>query len=195
MTPARPAQILAVAMLLVACTHSARGSTPTTSRTPLPTRSVGAGTTTSSEPASGYLPFAVPPPEASPTCEVAVKMHDTAALVGAFLAARVKGAGAESCLTSTALAEFSDRSCDDRSLLSAPGPIVLYRCGPHRITGFSQIEVSRLDANYIQLQADLSGTDPSGFRPYTLDHLTIGHGTPVGSARSAEQVITDDSSL
>jgi hypothetical protein len=98
-------------------------------------------------------------------------------------------------LTQAALAKFHDEDCDETALMSAPGPVVLYACGTHRLSAIGDnFQVARSDAHYVQFEIELSGVNEAGF-PITLDeHVSIGPGVPVGSQAAATQVILDDSS-
>jgi len=117
-------------------------------------------------------------------------------LVAAFRAARLRGRGAEGCLTSQAFSRYDDARCRGGDLAASPGPVVLYGCAGHRVTAIPDDSIEYIPGEpvLVQLTVELSGTDEDG-RPIRLpEHLTIGPGTPTGGPRAA-QVITDTSSL
>ena len=98
-------------------------------------------------------------------------------------------------MTPAALGEFQDAQCDDASLTSAPGPVVLYGCGQHRLTAIpDKFEEARSDAHYVQFEIELSGVNSIGDPIHLDEHVSIGRGIAVGSAAEATQVVLQDRS-
>jgi hypothetical protein len=156
-------------------------------------------TTTSTE--SGFVPLEVPAPEDALSCADAVQSGsagDTEALVGAFFAARLAGEGAEGCMTQAVRDAFVDDRCtgpDDVMFESALGPMILYACAGHAVTGFPLVERGGIGddvirADYVQVQVTLDGIDGSLDERYT-----IGPGTPIGSDAEASWVIVEVSPI
>ena len=146
--------------------------------------------------AASYRQLALPPGPAL-TCREATHSRDPAVLVAAFLAARAHGSGAADCLSRAALATYSDARCSERDLLATPGPVVLYRCGPHVVRAFpaARLEVARSDPRYVQLEVDLSGRLSGSAPPAIVEHLRLGPGVPAGETKAARQVVTEVSPI
>jgi hypothetical protein len=96
-------------------------------------------------------------------------------------------------LSQKALSDFSDAHCDQRALLSSPGPVVLYACGERRVSAIpDEFEVARADSRYFQFVVQVSGADPSGYPFRLYEHVQIGRGVPVSARAEAVQVILED---
>lgn len=75
----------------------------------------------------------------APSCADASRQSDITVFMSAFGAARMTGAGAEDCLTATALDHYCDAdgaACTDHQLDFAPGPNCLYACYSGRLSAF-----------------------------------------------------------
>ena len=93
-------------------------------------------------------------------------------------------------MTQKALTDYHDNECDEDSLVSAPGPVVVYRCAERRVVDITSIRAYDPDSSQWFLEPRLSGTDASG-RPMTLtEYIRIGRGTPIGASAEAAQVVT-----
>ena len=179
--------------LCASCTSSATAPATTTSNV----------TATSVSPApterpalqhSAYQSVSLPPGP-SPTCAVAIAKRDVAVLLAAFRAARLRGSGAEGCLTKTALASYSDQRCNRTNLMRSPGPLVLYRCGRYPVIAvpLGHIEVARHNPHDVQLDITIlrPSSGGSGAGQLTLyEHLTVGAGMTTSGHLPATQIIT-----
>jgi hypothetical protein len=132
-------------------------------------------------------------PAASPTCQQASARRNPVLLISAFRAARLRGHGAEGCLTAEALSHYDDAHCGETALVSSPGPLVLYRCLSHRLVASPDDvnEAERSDPHHIQLVVHLSGLSSLGHPIDLSEHLEVGSGVPVGGESRVNQVITD----
>jgi hypothetical protein len=141
------------------------------------------------------MPLGVLQPGQASTCAHAATHHDPAVLVAAFRAARLLGHGAEGCLTAAALSGYDDGDCTEPGLGASPGPMVLYRCGPHRVVGIQDrsIQTQRSDPSYVGYEVTLSGINEYGHQPVLDEHIEIGPGIPVGRSQRVAQVIIDAS--
>ena len=119
-------------------------------------------------------------------------------LLSAFRAARVRGSGAEHCLTAPALGAYCTAShpCS-QEFQASPGPICLYECAGYRVKDVS-FEVTRgVDGTfsvYVGVEAERSApsaTSPKGYPASAYEHLTIGPGVPIGSSSTVQLVIVD----
>ena len=119
-------------------------------------------------------------------------------MLSAFRAARVRGSGAEPCLTAQALGGYCTAShrCS-QEFQASPGPICLYECAGYKVKDVN-FEVTRAaDGNfsvYVGVQAQASSpsaTSPRGYPASAYEYLTLGPGLPVGSSTSVQLVIID----
>jgi len=179
-----------VVVIAAGCSSSAGHSTaPTT--TSLSTTATAATTLTP-------VSLALTPIASSPSCDRATKDGTADALLSAFRAARVRGSGAEHCLTAQALGAYCTTShrCS-QEFQASPGPICLYECAGYKVKDVN-FEVTRAaDGNfsvYVAVQAQPSSpsaTSPRGYPASAYEHLTLGRGVPVGSSTRAQLVIVD----
>ncbi len=182
-----------VTLALPSCTGTSHESIPGPFSVPASPTSQPAPSPTAT---SAYLRL-IPPYGPALTCGIAEAHSNVALIVTAFRAARLRGYGAEDCLSRAALARYTDKQCSDADLQASPGPVVLYRCGSHRVGDIPvlRIEVARSDPHYVQLEVVLVARGISGARTTIYEHLTIGPGTPVGGSRPVAQVITSVSAV
>ena len=119
-------------------------------------------------------------------------------MLSAFRAARVRGSGAEHCLTAQALGAYctASHSCSPE-FQASPGPICLYECAGYRVKDVT-FEVTRATDGtfsvYVGVEAQPSAPSvksPRGYPASAYEHLTIGPGVPVGSSITAQLVIID----
>ena len=119
-------------------------------------------------------------------------------MLSAFRAARVRGSGAEQCLTARALQAYctSSRPCS-QEFEASPGPICLYECAGYRVKDVS-FDVSRATDGtfsvYVEVDPQPSApgrTSPRDYPASTHEHLTLGPGAPAGSSSTAPLVIVD----
>jgi hypothetical protein len=157
--------------------------------------STSSASTTASSPESAFVPLDVVPPGEAMTCAQAATHHDPALLVAAFRAARLLGHGAEGCLTAAALSGYDDADCTEPDLGASPGPMVLYRCGSHRVVDIQDrsIQTQRSDPSYVVYEVTLSGLNEYGHQPVLDEHIEIGPGIPVGRSQRVAQVIIEAS--
>jgi hypothetical protein len=119
-------------------------------------------------------------------------------LLSAFRAARVRGSGAEHCLTAQALGAYctASRPCS-QEFQASPGPICLYECAGYRVKNVSFGVTRAADGTfsvYVGVEAQPSvpsAKSPTGYPASAYEHLTIGPGVPVGSSSTAQLVIVD----
>ena len=179
-----------VVVIAAGCSSSAGHSTaPTTT-----SWSTTATATTALTPVS----LALTPIASSPSCDRATKDGTAGALLSAFRAARVRGSGAEHCLTAQALGAYCTAShpCS-QEFLASPGPICLYECAGYKVKDVNFEATRAADGNisvYVGVQAQPSSpsaTSPRGYPASAYEHLTLGRGVPVGSSTRVQLVIVD----
>ncbi len=186
-----------VVVIGAGCSSSAGHSTAstTTSSTTATTALSSSSTATT---AVTRVSIALTPVESSPSCDQATKDGTADALLSAFRAARVRGSGAEHCLTAQALGAYCTAShpCS-QGFLASPGPICLYECAGYKVKDVD-FEVTRAaDGSlsvYVGVQAQPSSpaaTSPRGYPASAYEGLTLGPGIPVGSSTRVQLVIVD----
>jgi hypothetical protein len=190
--------VVVCALLGVGCSTSneRQGAPPGTESSVSSTTAVPAGGSTSTVGATPVT-IALAPVGSSPTCAQALAARTPDALLSAFRAARVRGKGAEGCLTAKALASYCSvaRPCSDNEFEADPGPICLYACGGYQVKDVT-FEVTRLADGTFSVSVEVDpqpvGT-PSAkrFPGSTHEGLILGPGVPAGATNTAPIVITD----
>jgi hypothetical protein len=151
-------------------------SVPTSTRTPVPAR---AGTST--------VPFRLQPLLSALSCSAAVQTGDAQTVVSAFRAARIRGQGAEGCLTQEALRVYCDRCGPDMfhgPNAPSPGPICLYSCDGKRV-GAIEVEGLQDRSNSTPLVTLLVAVHEPVDSGAFIDNeqITLGRGVPVSGSR------------
>jgi hypothetical protein len=192
--------VLGVGAVGTACSSSGGGrAAATTTRPPDTTTRAPDGDTTPTTDAS-TVSVTLTPIGSSPSCDEATRARTPDALLSAFRAARVRGAGAEHCLTAHALTAYCTAShpCSDE-FQKSPGPICLYDCGGYRVKDM-KFDVTRAGDGtfsvYLEIDAQPAGTS-GATRDYpasTHESLTIGPGIPSNSTSTAPLVIIEATS-
>lgn len=178
---------LAIAVAATA-TGCSRGTSSGTRRPAVPRTATTAPVTTAPAPVTRVLLEVVAPDE-SPTCHQASTATEPAALISAFRAARLAGRDAEECLTAGALASYADARCDEQALVSSPGPLVLYRCGTHRVIDMPDDSIV-VSSWGIELDVVLDGRNSAGQPNRLPENLTIGPGVPATGGEPEPQLVT-----
>jgi hypothetical protein len=187
--------VLGAAAVAVGCSSSDSGSAAaTTTRPPNTTTTAPGGEATATTNAS-TVSVTLTPIGSSPSCDEATGARTPDALLSAFRAARVHGAGAEHCLTAQALAAYCTalHPCSDE-FRKSPGPICLYDCGGYRVKNMTFDVTQASDGTfsvYVEVDAQPAGTSgaPRDYPASTHESLTIGPGKPSNSPRTAPLVI------
>jgi hypothetical protein len=135
------------------------------------------------------------------SCRQATQTSDLSALITAFRAARLRGSGAEACMTQTALSSYCGPSaCTDLDFQASPGPICLYRCRGLVVT---DVKADAYKAPDGSTQVYLTITYRNPVTGHIEDapgagneNLTIGSGRPAGSPTGTHrsQLIVDATS-
>lgn len=136
-------------------------------------------------------------PTPAPSCAGATASGSPQAVVAAFLAARIRGAGAEGCLTASAL----DGYCGPRLCpvglfhgpdAPSPGPICLYGCDGQTVRDIAIVSADLFRARISVSLSASSGPGPSEF--IDNEALTLEPGTPSGSHHREPMVIVSATS-
>jgi hypothetical protein len=123
------------------------------------------------------------------SCDEAAGSSDPAELIAAFNVARLRGRGAEDCLSEELAARYDDAACDyPLDLERDPGPTLLYGCGSHRVVAIPDdfVEAVKVDHNQVQQRVFVDG------RRGQPEHLYIER---TGTGDQRRQVITDASPI
>ena len=193
---------LAAVILVIAagCSSSDGHSAAATSSSSSATTPTASSSSSTEATAVERVSIALTPIESSPSCDQATKEGTVDALLSAFRAARVRGSGAEHCLTARALGAYCTAShpCSRQSQFQAsPGPICLYDCAGYKVKDVN-FEVTRAADGgfsvYVGVQAQPSSpsaTSPKGYPASAYESLTLGPGLRVGSPIRVPLVIVD----
>jgi hypothetical protein len=191
--------MLAFSLASGACSGSS-SATRATSTTPTTVAGTTASTTASTAaettPSLVSVSVVTVVPERAASCATAARSGDAGALLSAFRAARVRGQGAEGCVTERALGAFCRAAspCSGEAFKSAPGPICLYECDGYRVTtididGVSKDEHGNLSAYLIEHLRNQHGET----RQYN-ESLALGRGVPTGQRTERPMVVVDGTS-
>lgn len=140
-------------------------------------------------------PPTLEPVASAPSCAEAVRTGSAMAVLSAFRAARVKGQGAEGCLTRAALENYCGPRACPPSLFSgpdapSPGPICLYVCNGKRvgvvqITGWGKKRAFGLEVG-VALPINVANFIDN-------EYLVLGSGVPATGTGVVRLLIVDTS--
>jgi|GEM_PF-4200180 len=191
--------LVAVVLVIAAgCSSSAGPSAASTTTRSSVTTATAFSSSSTTTTAVTRVSIALTPIESSPSCDRATKDGTADALLSAFRAARVRGSGAEHCLTAQALGAYCTAShpCS-QEFQASPGPICLYDCAGYKVKDVDFAVTRAADGNfsvYVGVEAQPSSpsaTSPRGYPASSYESLTLGPGLPVGSSTGVQLVIVE----
>ena len=140
-----------------------------------------------------HLDLTLTGPDSSPSCADAERLGHLSEVLSAFRAARIRGRGAEDCMSDSGLRDFCGggmRTCSEVAFESDPGPICLYGCLGHRIVDMT-FDASATTAGtvVVYVQVTYEPEFQSGPHASPNEFLTVRNAWPHGQAVPRNDVI------
>lgn len=129
--------------------------------------------------------------DTSMSCEEATQQDDPMLVVRAFRSARLRGSGAEACLTKEALLGYCDvTGCSDLDWLRDPGPVCLYGCPDGELKQISWYSRESQPPTF-KLRVERTPSGEATRVGNSTEAVTVGRGQPSTADGSEGLVIVE----